>query len=117
MPSLLSGTREHDFRKSRTRRSGISGEDSRCPRGDTPLTIPRHSQEYNRPMPKGLPRLHLSLSRVMFLVLSVTVVSALALCLLAWRLSVSDRADAQQRYRERLDHAADSASAALLQGV
>jgi signal transduction histidine kinase len=68
-------------------------------------------------MRKRLPWLHLSLSRVMLLVLSVTVVSALALCLLAWRLTVLDRAVAQQRDRERLDHAADSASAVLLQGV
>lgn len=68
-------------------------------------------------MREGLPWIRLSLSRVMLLVLSVTVVSAIALCLLAWRLSVLDRAVTQQRDRERLDHAADSGSGALLQGV
>lgn len=65
----------------------------------------------------GLPWLHVSLSRVMLLMLSVTVMSAIALCLLAWRLSVLDQAVAQQRDRERLDHAADSGSGALLQNV
>jgi hypothetical protein len=68
-------------------------------------------------MRKGLPWMPLSLSRVMLLVLSVTVISAIALCVLAWRLSVLDRAVAQQRDRERLDHAADSGSAAVLQRV
>jgi signal transduction histidine kinase len=58
-----------------------------------------------------------SLSRVMLLILSVTIFSAIALCLLAWRLSVLDRAVNQQRDRERLDHAADSGSGALLQAV
>jgi signal transduction histidine kinase len=51
----------------------------------------------------------------MFLVLSVTLITAVALCVLAWRLSVLDRAVAQQRDRERLEHAADSGSGALLQ--
>src|SRR5262245_3900460 len=68
-------------------------------------------------MQERLPWLRLSLSRVMLLVLSVTVISAIALCVLAWRLSTLDRALAQQRDRERLDHAADSGSAALLQHV
>src|SRR5215831_19275649 len=68
-------------------------------------------------MQERLPWLRLSLSRVMLLVLSVTVISAIALCVLAWRLSVLDRAVAHQRERERLDHAADSGSAALLQRV
>src|SRR5215831_13956578 len=68
-------------------------------------------------MQERLPWLRLSLSRVMLLVLSVTVISGIALCVLAWRLSVLDRAVAHQRERERLDHAADSGSAALLQRV
>jgi len=68
-------------------------------------------------MRKWLPWMQSSLSRVMSLVLSVMVISAIALCLLAWRLSILDRAVAQQRDRERLDHAADSGSGALLQGV
>src|SRR5262245_19816089 len=68
-------------------------------------------------MQERLPWLRLSLSRVMLLVLSVTVISAIALYVLAWRLSVLDRTVAQQRERERLDHAADSGSAALLQRV
>ena len=66
-------------------------------------------------MRERLPWLRSSLSRVMLLVLSVTVISAIALCVLAWRLSVLDREVAQQRGRERLEHAADSGSGALLQ--
>src|SRR5215831_16906217 len=66
-------------------------------------------------MRERLPWLRSSLSRVMLLVLSVTVISGIALCVLAWQLSVLDRAVAQQRDRERLEHAADSASGALLQ--
>jgi len=53
----------------------------------------------------------------MLLVLSVTVLSGIALCVLAWRLSVLDQALARQRDRERLEHAADSGSGALLQRV
>ena len=66
-------------------------------------------------MRERLPWLRSSLTRVMLLVLSVTVISAIALCVLAWRLSVVDRAVAQQRDRERLEHAGDSGSGALLQ--
>jgi hypothetical protein len=68
-------------------------------------------------MRERLPWLRSSLSRVMLLVLSVTVISAIALCVLAWRLSVLDQAFARQRERERLEHAADSGSGALLQRV
>ena len=68
-------------------------------------------------MRERLPWLRSSLSRVMLLVLSVTVISAIALCVLAWQLSVLDRTVARQRDRERLEHAADSGSGALLQRV
>ena len=68
-------------------------------------------------MRQRLPWLRSSISRVMLLVLSVAVVSAIALCVLAWRLSVLDRTVARQRDRERLEHAADSGSGALLQRV
>src|SRR6516162_9964473 len=66
-------------------------------------------------MLERLPSLRSSSTRLMFLVLSVTLITAVALCVLAWRLSVLDRAVAQQRDRERLEHAADSGSGALLQ--
>ena len=66
-------------------------------------------------MRERLPRLQWSFSRVLLLVLSVTLMSAVALCVLTWRLSVLDRAVAQQRDRERLEQAADSGSGALLQ--
>jgi signal transduction histidine kinase len=66
-------------------------------------------------MRERLPWLQWSFSRVLLLVLSVTLMSAIALCILTWRLSVLDRAVAQQRDRERLEQAADSGSGALLQ--
>jgi hypothetical protein len=68
-------------------------------------------------MRKRLPSLRSPISRVMVLVLSVALISAIALCVLAWRLSVLDQAVARQRDRERLEHAADSGSGALLQRV
>jgi hypothetical protein len=51
----------------------------------------------------------------MLLVLTVTFIASAALCVLAWRLVVLDRAAAQQREWERLEHAADSGSGMLLQ--
>ncbi len=65
----------------------------------------------------GLQRLHSSSSRVMLLLLGVTLATSVALCLLTWRLTALDRAVQQQRSRERLEQAADSASSALLQQV
>ena len=56
-----------------------------------------------------------SASRLMLLVLSVTFIASAVLCVLAWRLVVLDRAAAQQRQWERLEHAADSGSGLLLQ--
>jgi len=63
----------------------------------------------------GVPSLRASSSRVMLLVFCVTVVASVALCLLAWRINVLDRAVAQQRDRDRLEHAADSGARTLLQ--
>ena len=56
-------------------------------------------------------------SRVMLLLLGVTVAASVALALLTWRLTVLDRAVQQQRTAERLQQAADSASTALLQQI
>jgi signal transduction histidine kinase len=53
----------------------------------------------------------------MLLLLGVTLATAVALCVLTWRLTVLDRAVQQQRSRERLEQAADSGSSALLQQV
>jgi hypothetical protein len=67
-------------------------------------------------MRERLPWLQWSFSRVLLLVLSVTLMSAVALCVLTWRLSVLDRAVAQQRDRERLEQAADSGSGSVNKG-
>jgi signal transduction histidine kinase len=56
-------------------------------------------------------------SRLMLLVLTVALVASAALCVLAWRLAVLDRAAVQQRHRERLEYVADSASGMLLQRI
>jgi hypothetical protein len=49
------------------------------------------------------------------LFLAVTVVSAVALCWLSWRLLEQDRALENQRIQERLEHAADLIAGALHQ--
>src|SRR3954454_2784083 len=54
-------------------------------------------------------------SRLMLLVLTVALIASAALCVLAWRLAVLDRAAAHQRDREHLEYVADSASGILLQ--
>src|SRR4051812_16696577 len=67
---------------------------------------------------RALPKLSLiqqSISPLILLFLCVTLIASAALCVLAWRLVILDRAVAQQREWERLEHAADSGSGLLLQ--
>ena len=53
----------------------------------------------------------------MLLVLSVAFISGIALCVLAWQLSVLDRRLPGSGTANGLEHAADSGSGALLQRV
>jgi hypothetical protein len=53
----------------------------------------------------------------MLLLLGLTVVASVALCVLAWRLTVLDRALQQQLVSERLEQAADLGRSAVLQHI
>src|SRR6478672_9036714 len=52
--------------------------------------------------------------RVVVMLASIMFATAAALCALAWRMVELDRAVAGQRFRDRLEQAADRGSAALL---
>ena len=56
-------------------------------------------------------------SRVMLLLLGVTVAASVALCVLAWRLALVDAALRDQLASDRLEQAADLARSSLLQHI